>query len=296
MLYRNLSTYFREKYGQRLSKICIDGGFACPNRDGKCGTGGCIYCGERGAGEHIDKRKSIREQVESAIKGKDAGELFVAYFQNFSNTYAKLEVLKEKYDSALIDERIRVLAIATRPDCITEDICELIASYKDRVDVWVELGLQSALDRTAEVINRGYGIRVFDEAVKLLKKHGIDFVVHMIVGLPGETREDAIYTAEYIKSKEPFGIKIHSIYVMQGTKLCDMYLEKRYTPPTLSEYADTVAHIIAHLGKNIVIHRITGDCPRDLLVAPEWNRDKNAIIAAINDRMQKLNLSQGSMA
>jgi len=214
----------------------------------------------------------------------------------FTNKSYVLEVLKEKYDSALIDERIRVLAIATRPDCITEDICELIASYKDRVDVWVELGLQSALDRTAEVINRGYGIRVFDEAVKLLKKHGIDFVVHMIVGLPGETREDAIYTAEYIKSKEPFGIKIHSIYVMQGTKLCDMYLEKRYTPPTLSEYADTVAHIIAHLGKNIVIHRITGDCPRDLLVAPEWNRDKNAIIAAINDRMQKLNLSQGSMA
>ncbi|MBR5143893.1 MAG: TIGR01212 family radical SAM protein, partial [Clostridia bacterium] len=154
MLYNNLSGYFREKYGRRLSKICIDGGFSCPNRDGKVGYGGCIYCGERGAGEHIDNTVSIKEQVMSALKDAKNDELFVAYFQNFSNTYAQIDVLKQRYDAALIDERIKVLAIGTRPDCITEEIAELIASYKDKADVWVELGLQTANDNTAKLINR----------------------------------------------------------------------------------------------------------------------------------------------
>ena len=144
MLYRNLSGYFREKYGSRLGKICIDGGFSCPNRDGKCGTGGCIFCGERGAGEHIDPALSIRAQVEKALENAKEDAKFVAYFQNFTNTYAPKEILKERYDAALVDERIMVLAIGTRPDCIDEEKAALIASYKERCDVWVELGLQSA--------------------------------------------------------------------------------------------------------------------------------------------------------
>jgi radical SAM protein (TIGR01212 family) len=156
MLYNNLSGFFKKKYGTRLKKICIDGGFSCPNRDGKCGTGGCIYCGERGAGEHIDPSPSITEQVKKTLARASESDKFIAYFQNFSNTYADLSTLKKRYDAALIDERIVCLAIGTRPDCLDEEKVRLIAEYKERVDVWVELGLQTENDKTADLINRGY--------------------------------------------------------------------------------------------------------------------------------------------
>ena len=294
MLYNNLSGYFREKYGKRLSKICIDGGFSCPNRDGKCGRGGCIYCGERGAGEHIDARLSIREQVEKGLAGRGDGNKFAAYFQNFSNTYAKAETLKERYDSALIDKRIVALAIGTRPDCISEETAALIAEYKKKVDVWVELGLQTSNDKTAEIINRGYKTEVFESAVKILDKYKIPVVAHMIVGLPKENETDAVNTAKYISELGIRGIKIHSIYVMSGTPLADMYEKKLYTPPTVEEYVNTVAKIISILPRDMVIHRLTGDCPKDRLIAPAWNKDKNAVISAINERLTALGLSQGS--
>ena len=198
MLYNNLSGYFREKYGRRLGKICIDGGFSCPNRDGKCGEGGCIYCGERGAGEHIDTTASIKEQILGGLDGADDEDLFVAYFQNFTNTYAPIEVLKERYDAALIDKRIKVLAIGTRPDCIDEDVARLIFSYKDRVDVWVELGLQTANDKTADLINRGYHKEAFECAMEILERYSIPVVVHLIVGLPDEDLGDVKETVEYI--------------------------------------------------------------------------------------------------
>ncbi len=296
MLYNNLSSYFRKKYGKRLTKICIDGGFSCPNRDGKCGTGGCIYCGERGAGEHIVAvGDTISSQVSEAIKKAKDEELFVAYFQNFSNTYAPVSVLKKRYDASLISDRIVALAIATRPDCITEEIATLIEGYKEKLDVWVELGLQTSSDEVAKVINRGYTHEVFERAIEILNRHGIPIVVHMIVGLPTDTPEASIETGRYISSLSPFGIKIHSIYVMEGTALSELYKAGEYTPPTLFEYADTVAKIIGGLSKDIVVHRITGDCPRDLLVAPEWNKDKNKIIEAINERMRELGISQGSL-
>ncbi|MBP3401820.1 MAG: TIGR01212 family radical SAM protein [Clostridia bacterium] len=293
MLYNNLSGYFRAKYGARLGKICIDGGFSCPNRDGTCGEGGCIYCGERGAGEHIDATASIREQVEAALNEADEGDLFVAYFQNFTNTYAPVEVLKERYDSALIDERIRVLAIGTRPDCIDENVAELIASYKDRCDVWVELGLQTANDKTAEVINRGYKREVFEKAVEILERYEIPVVTHLIVGLPGESLADVKETVEYLSRFKPFGIKIHSIYVMQGTRLADMYEKGEYTPPSMTEYVDAAVYILTHLHPATVVHRLTGDCPRDMLIAPEWNKSKHEIISAIVTKMQMQGLSQG---
>ena len=200
MLYNNLSGYFRKKYGQRLKKICIDGSFSCPNRDGKCGTGGCIYCGERGAGEHINPTLSISEQVSKALEGANPTEKFIAYFQNFSNTYAPVSILKERYDAALVDKRIVALAIGTRPDCLDEEKVRLIAEYKKLVDVWVELGLQTSNDKTAEVINRGYGKEAFESAVSLLKKYDIPIVAHMIIGLPGENKSDALNTAKYISS------------------------------------------------------------------------------------------------
>ena len=293
MIYNNLSGYLRKKYGRRLSKICIDGGFSCPNRDGKCGEGGCIYCGERGAGEHIESSVSITEQVSSALCEADEDELFIAYFQNFTNTYAPFDVLKERYDAALIDERIKILSIGTRPDCIDEEIASLIASYKKKCDVWVELGLQTANDRTADVINRGYHRNAFETAMEILGKYDIPVVIHLIVGLPGENIEDIKETVQYINGFDIFGLKIHSIYVMSGTRLCEMYLSGDYTPPTMAEYVDSAVYILTHISPAVVVHRITGDCPRDLLVAPEWNARKHEVINAITYKMQFDGLSQG---
>ncbi len=291
--YNNLSSYLKSRYGTRLSKICIDGGFGCPNRDGKCGTGGCIYCGERGAGEHIDARSDIRAQAEAALSANTKAR-FIAYFQNFTNTYASTDVLKERYDSALISDRIKILAIGTRPDCITKEIAELIASYKSRVDVWVELGLQSSSDKTAEVINRGYKTEVYLRAAEILTSCGIPFVTHMIIGLPGESREDVHRTVDVINASGAWGIKIHSIYVMEGTRLADMYRSGEYVPPSADEYAELASECISRLRPDIIVHRITGDCPDGLLVAPRWNEDKNAVISQIQKKLENDGLSQGS--
>ncbi len=295
MLYRNFSSFLKEKYKSKVSKICIDGGFGCPNRDGTCGTGGCIYCGERGAGEHIDPSVGIREQVESYLAKGKSDTLYIAYFQNFTNTYAPTEVLKERYDSALIDGRIVALAIGTRPDCINEEIADLIASYRDRVDVWVELGLQTASDKTASVINRGYKTEVYKRAAKCLTSHGIPFVTHMIIGLPGEGEAETDSTVDLINEQGSWGVKIHSIYVMEGTALAEMYHRGKYEPPSLEEYARLCARSLARLKPDIVVHRITGDCPDGMLVAPEWNRDKNKVINLVREKLDGEGLSQGSL-
>lgn len=295
MLYNNLSSYLKSKYGSRVSKICIDGGFGCPNRDGTCGTGGCIYCGERGAGEHIDPTVSICEQVKNQLARGSDDSRYIAYFQNFTNTYAPLDVLKERYDSALTDERIIALAIGTRPDCISDEIAELIASYKDRVDVWVELGLQTASDVTANIINRGYKTEVYKRAAECLTSHGIPFVTHMIIGLPGEGEGEIDSTVDVINESGSWGVKIHSIYVMEGTALAEMYQRGEYEPPALEEYVRLSARSLSRLKPDMVVHRITGDCPDGLLVAPEWNRDKNKVINLIRKRLESDGLCQGSL-
>ena len=295
MLYNNLSSYLKSKYGSRVSKICIDGGFGCPNRDGTCGTGGCIYCGERGAGEHIDPTVSICEQVKNQLARGSDDSRYIAYFQNFTNTYAPLDVLKERYDSALTDERIIALAIGTRPDCISDEIAELIASYCDRVDVWVELGLQTASDVTANIINRGYKTEVYKRAAECLTSHGIPFVTHMIIGLPGEGEGEIDSTVDVINESGSWGVKIHSIYVMEGTALAEMYQRGEYAPPTLEEYVRLSARSLSRLKPDMIVHRITGDCPDGLLVAPEWNRDKNKVINLIRKRLESDGLCQGSL-
>ena len=266
---------------------------SCPNRDGKCGVGGCIYCGERGAGEHIDASASIKEQVLLGLKDADKEDIFVAYFQNFTNTYAPVDVLKERYDSALIDERIKLLAIGTRPDCIDEDIARLIASYKSKVDVWVELGLQTANDITADIINRGYYKDTFESAMSILEKYDIPVVIHLIVGLPGENIEDIKETVRYINRFNPFGIKIHSIYVMKDTRLAQMYEKGEYSPLSMSEYIDSAVYILTHISPSVTVHRLTGDCPKDMLIAPHWNKQKNEIINTIVYKMQLEGLYQG---
>ena len=292
MLYNNFSSYLKNKYGGRISKICIDGGFGCPNRDGTCGVGGCIYCGERGAGEHIDPTVDIRAQVERALEKDAKSDGFIAYFQNFTNTYAPLDVLKERYDSALISDRIVALAIGTRPDCIDDDVAELIASYGERVDVWVELGLQTASDEIAGIINRGYRTEAYVNAARVLKSHGIPFVTHMIIGLPGEMPSDVDATVDLI-NRDAWGIKIHSIYVMEGTELARMYGAGEYTPPTLDAYCSLAARSISRLRPDMIVHRITGDCPDGMLVAPEWNKDKNKIISLIRSTLESEGLCQG---
>lgn len=293
MRYNNLSGYFREKYGKRVKKICIDGGFSCPNRDGTCGHGGCIYCGERGAGEHIDPRLSIRRQVEAELERGSGDDIFLAYFQNFTNTYADVETLRQRYDAALIDERIKLLSIGTRPDCIDEEIAALIAEYKSTHEVWVELGLQTASDKTADIINRGYHKETFEGAMEILSRHGIPVVVHLIVGLPSEGMDEIKETAEYLRNFDIFGIKIHSIYVMEGTALAEMYKRGEYTPPALEEYIEGATYLITHINPKTVIHRITGDCPENMLLAPLWNRDKNAVIAAVQGELERNDLTQG---
>lgn len=277
-------------------KICIDGGFTCPNRDGRCGSSGCIFCGERGAGEHIKASQSIHEQVKSCLDGLNSrpeAARFIAYFQNFTNTYDSIENLKERYDAALIDDRIIILSIGTRPDCIDKDIAELLASYKDKCDVWVELGLQTANDVTAALINRGYTRDYFTRAVELLNFYGIDIIAHMIIGLPTETLDDIKQTVTFLNMHKLAGVKIHSLYVMEGTKLAEIYRNGCFTPITEKQYIDWAVYAITHLSPEFTIHRVTGDCPPGLLVAPEWNTGKSRIIQTIDKVLEENNWHQG---
>jgi radical SAM protein (TIGR01212 family) len=293
MLYNNLSSFFRKKYGTRLKKICIDGGFSCPNRDGKVGTGGCIYCGERGAGEHISNTCSIRIQVENGLKNANANDKFIAYFQNFSNTYADIDTLKKRYDEALCDKRIVALAIGTRPDCIDGSTAKLISEYKDRVDVWVELGLQTSNDRTAEIINRGYTRDVFEGAVNILNSYGIDTVAHMIIGLPGETPKMIFETAGYIGKSGADGIKLQLLHVLSGTDLAKDFEAGKFEVLELDKYIEILEECIRRLPPEMTVHRLTGDGSKKHLIAPLWSADKKRVLNAINSAFEKDKLIQG---
>ena len=293
--YKHLNKYLKEKFGERTLKICIDGNFTCPNRDGSKGFGGCIFCSEKGSGEHIKTTNNITNQVENYFKSYKAkrANKFIAYFQNFTNTYDTLENLKEKYDSALIDNRIIGLEIATRPDCINEDIAKLLKSYTNKYYVCVELGLQTANEKTGDLINRCYSNSDFTQAVNILNKYNIDVVVHIMVGLPNETIEDIKNTVQFINFHNVKGIKIHSCYVIKNTKLEQLYLTGKYVPLTLENYISNCAYILTHLNPNIVIHRVSGDAPKDLLVAPDWNSHKKWIINGLDKFLKENNLCQG---
>lgn len=292
--YNHLNTYLKNKFGQRTLKICIDGGFTCPNRDGSISKNGCIFCSRMGSGEHITSN-NITTQITNHFNSYKAerANKFIAYFQNFTNTYDSIENLKAKYDSSLIDDRIVALAVATRPDCINEDICKLLASYKNKVDVWVELGLQTSNDETGKIINRGYNSSTFTHAVELLNKYNIEIITHLMVGLPNESFEDVKNTVEFINKHNIQGIKIHSTYVVENTVLCQMYKNGSYTPITLDYYIETASYILTHINPNIIIHKISGDAPKDLLVAPSWNLHKKWIINGIDKYLRENDLWQG---
>lgn len=293
--YNHLNKYLINKFGERTLKICIDGGFSCPNRDGTCGIGGCIFCGEKGSGEHLTSANSITTQVKNHLnsyRGERANK-FIAYFQNFSNTYDTIENLKAKYDAALIDNRIVGLAIATRPDCINEDVVKLLKSYTDKYYVWVELGLQTSNENTAKIINRGYTNEVFTNAAKLLNENNIDVVTHIMVGLPNETTDDLENTVKFINTHNIQGLKIHSTYVIENTKLAEMYYNGLYETITLEYYLESLLYVITHIKKDVVIHRISGDAPKDILVAPNWNTHKKLILNGLDKLLKEKNLHQG---
>ena len=295
--YRHLNKYLKEKFGERVLKICIDGGFTCPNRDGSKGTGGCIFCSEKGSGEHIKTANSITKQVENYFKSYKAerANRFIAYFQNFTNTYDTIPNLKKKYDAALIDDRIIGLSIATRPDCIDEDIVKLLKSYTNNYYVSVELGLQTVNDKTGKLINRGYSSSDFTKAVELLNKYNIDVVTHIMIGLPNETKEDLKSTVDFINNHKIQGLKIHSCYIVKNTVLADMYKNGEYLPISLEEYLESAAFVITHINPHIIIHRISGDAPKDLLVAPSWNSHKKWIINGFDKLLREQNLYQGML-
>ena len=293
--YNKLSNYLRNKFGERTLKICIDGGFTCPNRDGTKGLGGCSFCSERGSGEHLNSYQNISLQVQNYFKSykADRANKFIVYFQNFTNTYDSIENLKQKNDSALIDERIVGIAIATRPDCINENIVKLIKSYSNRYYVWVELGLQTANEETGLAINRCYSNYDFTNAVNLLNKYEIDVVAHIMIGLPNETLIDLQNTVSFIDHHNIQGFKIHSCYVVKGSKLATQYLNGSYLPLTLEEYISSACYVLTCIKPNIIIHRVSGDAPKDLLLAPEWNLHKKWIINGINKKLEDENMYQG---
>ena len=279
------------------------------------GTSGCIFCSEKGSGEHIRRiagnsdvinnlsntsyitevTNSIRKQVENyfnSYKSTRANK-FIVYFQNFTNTYDTIENLKLKYDSALIDDRIVGLSIGTRPDCINEDIAKLLKSYTDKYYVCVELGLQTSNDKIGNLINRCYTSSQFTQAVEILNRYNIDVIAHIMVGLPTETKQDIMNTVNFVNSHKLQGIKIHSTYVVENTKLADMYKKGEYKALDLDDYIETLIDIITHLNPNFIIHRISGDAPKDILVAPYWNAHKMWILHGFEKRFYARDLWQG---
>ena len=293
--YKHLNKHLKEKFGERTLKICIDGGFTCPNRDGLISTSGCIFCSEKGSGDLIKYNANISQQIYdyfSSYRSKRANK-FIAYFQNFTNTYDTVKNLKSKYDAALIDKRIVGLEIATRPDCITEEIVKLLKSYTNKYYVCVELGLQTSNDSTGKLINRGYTSNQYTKAVELLNKYNIDIVTHIMIGLPNEKLDDVKNTINFINNHNIQGIKIHSTYVIKNTILADMYFNGKYEPISLEYYLDTLTYVITHISPNIVIHRITGDAPKDLLIAPKWNLHKKWVLNGFDKILKEQNLWQG---
>ncbi len=292
--YNYLNNFLKEKFGERTLKICIDGGFTCPNRDGKVGIGGCIFCSENGSGDHLSKC-SIEEQVRiylNSERSKRAGK-YIAYFQNYTNTYGAVEILKSKYDSALIDDRIVALAIATRPDELDDEKIKLIKSYKENYYVWVELGLQTINNKTISTINRCYKNEEFDIICEKLNKENIDIVIHIMVGLPGENHDDIKNIVNYLNKKSIKGIKIHSTYIVRNTALENMYNNGIYKPISYENYMNELVYIITHLRKDIIIHRFTGDPPKDIFIAPKWTLHKKWVINGLDRVLKEKNFYQG---
>ena len=287
--YYDLNTYLRSIFGCRVQKISLDAGLTCPNRDGRIGTGGCIYCNTRGSGTGAwGLGLTITEQIERGkefLRKRYKAQRFIAYFQSFSNTYAPYEKLKALYDEACAVEDIVGLSIGTRPDCIDESILTLVQGYAEDYLVWIEYGLQSIHDRTLAVINRGHDVACFRSAVEKTKGRGIKICAHVILGLPFEDKRDMLATAQAVSSMGIDGIKIHLLYVVKGTPMERLYRERKYRCLEQGEYAELVCDFLELLPPDMVIQRLTGDPHSDELVAPEWSLRKSETLSLIKKTM-----------
>lgn len=277
-----LSDHYRQTFGCKVYKLSLDGGFTCPNRDGTLGTRGCIFCSEKGSGEFAEGScGSISQQLERAkerVRGKNREGKYIAYFQSFTNTYAPVAVLEQRYREAIAPEDIVGLAVATRPDCLAEEVVALLARINRIKPVSVELGLQTVHEDTARYLRRGYPTAVYLDAVKRLKAAGLEVVTHIILGLPGETEEMMMETTRQAVAAGTDGVKFHLLHVLRGTDLEQEYLQGRVEPLSLERYGQILKACISCLPEHIIVHRITGDGAKRDLIAPAWSADKKRVL------------------
>lgn len=302
--YYSLNDFLKNTYGEKLYKIAIDAGFTCPNRDGTLGYGGCIFCSTGGSGEYAVKRTeypSVTGQLSAgaALFGnKSVGRRFIAYFQAYTNTYGPLPRLRTLYREALTEPAVAGISIATRPDCISENIVtmlvNLMAEFPDKF-VWIELGLQTADDETAVFIRRGYPLSVYDKCVALLHDAVIPVITHVILGLPGENEEHVLSTIDHLNHTGTWGIKLQLLHVLKDTDLAALYLAGQYCPLTQEDYISLIIKCLEHLSPDVVVHRLTGDGPKDLLLAPRWSLGKRNVLNSLHHTMKLLNTHQGRL-
>lgn len=309
--YYSLNQYVQDTYGEKLYRLSLNGGMSCPNRDGTLGTGGCIFCSEGGSGDFAsDGELSISEQIALAktrVQGKFKGSHYIGYFQSFTNTYGSVPYLERIFSEALQSPEIRLISIATRPDCVGDDIVELLCRLREKEwplqtgdgichtkkDVWVELGLQTIHEETATVIHRGYPLSVFEDTYRRLQEVSIPCIVHVILGLPGETKADMLATIDYLAEKQISGIKLQLLHILRNTRLADLYERNPFPVFEMEEYISFLSECLEHLPATTVIHRLTGDGPKNLLIAPLWSGDKKRVLNTLNNYLKEHNIRQG---
>lgn len=291
MEYLSFNKYLKDKFGQKVYKISLDGGFTCPNRDGKTGTRGCIFCSKGGSGDFAESREmSITEQIENGkkrVEKKIKSGKYIAYFQAFTNTYAPIEILRQKYEEAINHPDIVALSIATRPDCLGDDVLRLLDEMNKIKPVFVELGLQTIHQKSAKYIRRGYDLSVYDKAVRDLKKIGVNVVVHVILGLPNESENDMLETVKYVCESGANGIKLQLWHVIDGTDLAKDYEKGLFKTLEFDEYVNLIVKCVKIIPNDIVIHRLTGDGAKKDLIAPLWSADKKRVLNAINKALSE---------
>ena len=287
-MYRTLNRHYREKFGCKVYKLSIDGGFSCPNRDGTVGTGGCIFCNETGSGDFAAHRGNITAQLQEAkrwVEQKNKDGKYMAYFQSFTNTYGPAEVLRTRYLEAIAPEEIVGLAIGTRPDCLGEDVMGVLKEVNAIKPVSVELGLQTIHETSVKYIRRGYANQVYFDAVSRLKEADIEVVTHIILGLPGETKEMAAQTTRAAVKAGTDGVKFHLLHVLKGTDLEKDYLAGKFSCLSLEEYGDWLCTCMKEVPPHVTVHRITGDGAKRNLVAPLWSADKKRVLNYLQSRL-----------
>lgn len=295
--YHSLDYYLRQTYQTKMYKISLDGGMICPNRDGTLGHQGCIFCSAGGSGDFAaDRSLSITEQIEqgkSQASSKYSGNSYIAYFQAYTNTYAPVSYLQKIFTEAVRHPDIRILDIATRPDCLGEDILGLLAGLNRQKPVWVELGLQTIHPQSADFIRRGYELPVFEQAVRRLRAANIPVIVHTILGLPGEDTEQMLATVRYLNTQDIQGVKLQLLHILKGTGLADYYQSSPFPLPDMEEYFEIIGRCLCILRPDIVIHRLTGDGPKPLLIAPLWTGNKRRVLNRLQAYLKAHDIWQG---